>query len=478
MKKEIGLYVHIPFCVRKCAYCDFASFAGREQDEETYVNTVLWEAEKRSQIDASIATLYFGGGTPSLLPPALMEKLLTGIRNCFDFLSDAECSCECNPGTVAPAFLDTLRRNGVNRLSFGAQAAQPHLLSLLGRIHTWEQAEESVRLARQAGFENINLDLMLGLPTQTLSDVRETLEKALIKEKENPAAVYITTPDYLGNLVDVKALAAVCHRHGVPLLVDNAHGAYLKFLPQNLHPLILGADLCCDSAHKTLPVLTGGAYLHISKTAPSLFAENADRAMALFASTSPSYLILQSLDACNAYLDSGYRGHLATLIHQLNSLKTQLTAHGYSLIGDEPTKLTLAPKSYGYTGDELHDLLRVHNMECEFSDPDFLTLMFTPDTTDEALHHLQSVLLDVPRKAAISVQAPPLPHPERVLSIRDAMLSPGVEITVEEAEGRIFADAHVGCPPCIPIIAAGERIDQNAVRCFRYYGIKTCQVIP
>ena len=117
-------------------------------------------------------------------------------------------------------------------------------------------------------------------------------------------------------------------------------------------------------------------------------------------------------------------------------------------------------------------------MECEFSDPDFLTLMFTPDTTDEALHHLQSVLLDVPRKAAISVQAPPLPHPARVFSIRDAMLSPGVKITIEEAEGRIFADAHVGCPPCIPIIAAGERIDQDAVRCFQYYGIKTCRVIP
>ncbi len=306
----------------------------------------------------------------------------------------------------------------------------------------------------------------------------ETLEKALSEAKENPAAVYITTPDYLGNLVDVKALAAVCHRHGVPLLVDNAHGAYLKFLPQDIHPLTLGADLCCDSAHKTLPVLTGGAYLHISKTAPSLFTENADRAMALFASTSPSYLILQSLDACNAYLGNGYREWLSALIEKLNELKEQIKKHGYSLIGNESLKLTLAPKSYGYTGDELHDLLRVHNMECEFSDPDFLTLMFTPDTTDEALHHLQSVLLDVPRKAAISVQAPPLPHPERILSIRDAMLFPGMEIAIEEAEGRIFADAHVGCPPCIPIIAAGERIDQNAVRCFRYYSIKTCQVIP
>ena len=182
MKKEIGLYVHIPFCVRKCAYCDFASFAGREQDEETYVNAVLREAKKRGQMDASIATFYIGGGTPSLLPPALMERLLSGIRKQFDFLPDAECSCECNPGTVTPAFLDVLRRNGVNRLSFGAQAAQPQLLSLLGRIHTWAQVEESIRMARQAGFDNINIDLMLGLPTQTLFDVRETLEKALAQE--------------------------------------------------------------------------------------------------------------------------------------------------------------------------------------------------------------------------------------------------------------------------------------------------------
>ena len=334
-------------------------------------------------------------------------------------------------------------------------------------------------LMTAAALLDLEVEWLLPAPGEDLLSCTVTAD--MLEEKmrgQQYMAVYLTSPDYLGRQADLSKAAAVCRRHGVPLLVDNAHGAYLKFLSQGIHPLTLGADLCCDSAHKTLPVLTGGAYLHISKTAPSLFAENTDRAMALFASTSPSYLILQSLDACNAYLDSGYRERLAALIHKLDSLKTQLTAYGYSLIGDEPIKLTLAPKSYGYTGDELHDLLRVHNMECEFSDPDFLTLMFTPDTTDEALHHLQSVLLDVPRKAAISVQTPPLPHPERVLSIRDAMLSPGVEIAIEEAEGRIFADAHVGCPPCIPIIAAGERIDQNAVRCFRYYGIKTCQVIP
>ena len=179
MKKEVGLYVHVPFCVKKCVYCDFASFAGREQDEEAYVDAVLREAEKRSGIEAVISTLFIGGGTPSVLPPALMDRLLSGIRQRFSFLPGAECSCECNPGTVTEEFLAVLRKRGVNRLSFGAQAAQPRLLSLLGRIHTWAQVRESVDMAKRAGFENINLDLMLGLPTQTLEDLRQTLDEAL-----------------------------------------------------------------------------------------------------------------------------------------------------------------------------------------------------------------------------------------------------------------------------------------------------------
>jgi arginine/lysine/ornithine decarboxylase len=121
-----------------------------------------------------------------------------------------------------------------------------------------------------------------------------------------PCAVYVTSPDYLGNQQDLAGLSAVCAARGIPLLVDNAHGAYLHFLPQPAHPLDLGATACCDSAHKTLPVLTGGAYLHIAKNAPERYARDAKRAMALFGSTSPSYLILQSLDRANAYLAGGY----------------------------------------------------------------------------------------------------------------------------------------------------------------------------
>ncbi len=179
MKKEIGLYVHIPFCARKCAYCDFASFAGREKDMGPYADRLIREMDKRASPDYLISTLYIGGGTPSLLPPGRMDQILSALRERFDFLPGAECSCECNPGTVTEAFLSVLRSYGINRLSFGAQARQQRLLSLLERIHTWPQVENSVNLARAFGFDNINLDIMLGLPGQTLADVRETLDAAL-----------------------------------------------------------------------------------------------------------------------------------------------------------------------------------------------------------------------------------------------------------------------------------------------------------
>lgn len=137
----------------------------------------------------------------------------------------------------------------------------------------------------------------------------EKLEKALTCVDKAPFCVYVTSPDYLGNMLDIRGLSQVCHKHGTLLLVDNAHGAYLRFLEKSKHPINLGADMCCDSAHKTLAALTGGAYLHISKNAAQ-FADGAKDALALFASTSPSYLTLCSLDKLNAYLATDYRKEL------------------------------------------------------------------------------------------------------------------------------------------------------------------------
>lgn len=295
--------------------------------------------------------------------------------------------------------------------------------------------------------------------------------------REQPMAVYLTSPDYLGHMQDIPALAAVCHAQGVPLLVDNAHGAYLRFLPEDRHPLTLGADLCCDSAHKTLACLTGAAYLHVSKHAPAVFAEQAERALSLFASTSPSYLILQSLDAANAALATDFPGQLANAAHRLSALKGRLAAHGYALAGEEPMKLTLAPKSFGCTGDGLHDLLRAQNIECEFSDPDHLVLMPGPATPDEDWRRVERALLAVPRRAAIADAPPPLPHPARACSLRQALLSPQAQLPIQDALGRVLADAHVGCPPAVPIVTAGEIVDGDALRCFRYYGFETCHVI-
>ena len=277
--------------------------------------------------------------------------------------------------------------------------------------------------------------------------------------------------------MDVAALAAVCHRYGVLLAVDNAHGAYLRFLSPSRHPMDLGADLCCDSAHKTLPVVTGGAYLHISPSAPPLLIRNVKNALALFGSTSPSYLILQSLDRCNRYLAEGYPDRLAAFLGRLADTTARLAAHGYLFRGVEPMKLTISAKSYGYTGTELAALLQTRGLFCEFCDPDFLVLMVTPETGDDGLHRLEESLLSIPARTPISRQPPRFQLPERVLSLREAALSPCQTLPASQCVGRVLSAATVGCPPAVPIVMCGERIDKGHLECFRYYGIENCTVV-
>ena len=290
-------------------------------------------------------------------------------------------------------------------------------------------------------------------------------------------AVYLTSPDYLGHMLDIAGLSAVCRSCHVPLLVDNAHGAYLRFLPEDAHPITLGADLCCDSAHKTLGCLTGSAYLHIGPDAPEEFCREAEAALSLFASTSPSYLILQSLDAANADLAGAYPERLARCIARTERLKNRLRDAGWTITGEEPMKLALMPKGYGYTGDELHDLLRARGIECEFSDPDHLVLMPSPHTPAADFDRLEAALLEIPKRPPIELLPPPLPMPRRVCSIRQAMLSPRRQVPIREALGRALADAHMGCPPAVPILMAGEQVDAAAVRCFDYYGRESCLVM-
>ena len=292
-----------------------------------------------------------------------------------------------------------------------------------------------------------------------------------------PTVLYLTTPDYLGSCVELEGISELCHRYGVLLAVDNAHGAYLKFLPESRHPIDLGADICCDSAHKTLPVLTGGAYLHVSKNAPDLFVREAKNALSLFASTSPSYLILRSLDLCNAYLENGYKQRLAEFLMKVDALKKELKVKGFALYGNEPMKITLMTKPYGYTGKEFAEILEGKNIYPEFSDPDFLTLMLTPELGKEGLDRLYEALVTIPEKTPILVFPPKPDSGERKMSVREAVFSPKEQIAVSEALGRILAEPSVGCPPAVPIVISGEEITESAIKCFEHYGIKTVKVV-
>lgn len=305
----------------------------------------------------------------------------------------------------------------------------------------------------------------------------EDVERGINSREQKPCAVYLTSPDYLGNVCDIKEIADVCHKFGVPLLVDNAHGAYLGFLEESRHPIALGADMCCDSAHKTLPVLTGGAYLHISKNAPAHLCDGAEQAMELFASTSPSYLILQSLDKANAYICDGYKERLAALISKTDKLKKALADKGITFMGDEPLKLTIAPKSYGYTGAEFAKALLKHDIVCEFSDPDFCVMMLTPEIKDEDFDRLENALLGIERKTPIAEVTPTPSVASCAISIREAMLALSEEIDVEKSAGRILASPCVSCPPAVPILVCGEKIDRAAIECFGYYGITKIRVV-
>ena len=303
----------------------------------------------------------------------------------------------------------------------------------------------------------------------------DTLERTLTEMSAPPAAVYLTSPDYLGGMADISALAEVCRKHSTLLAVDNAHGAYLRFLEPSCHPLELGADLCCDSAHKTLPVLTGGAYLHINRAASASLRESAKTAMAMFGSTSPSYLTLASLDLCNRYLADGYRDRLREMCGRLEEARKALTAAGWQVEPSDPLRLTVKAPA-GMTGGQLANRLRESGVECEYADLDFLVLMLTPENRAADIERL---LHAFGTNDAVYAPQPTLPlaRGERVCSVREALFAPRETVPAARSLGRVCGAPTVGCPPAIPIAVSGEQIGPEALELFRRYGVEQVEVL-
>lgn len=303
----------------------------------------------------------------------------------------------------------------------------------------------------------------------------EDLEKAIIES--HPTAVYLTNPDYLGNLLDIQSLASVCKKHNVLLAIDNAHGAYLHFLEPSLHPIDLGADLCCDSAHKTLPVLTGGAYLHLSDSLNQVWKNDVKHFMEYFSSTSPSYLIMASLDVANEVLDTAFKKSLSECIQRVDGLKNTLIQHGYTILSGEPMKITISTKEFGYTGNEIANLLMECDIYPEFYDSDYIVLMPSPYNTKDDLKRLETCLCGIERKPILINKPPKLEQSKKAMNVRQALFSSSITLDVSKSLGQVCSSVTVSCPPAILPVIPGEVISESSIEVMKYYGIETVRVV-
>lgn len=195
-KKNVGIYVHIPFCKQKCRYCDFKSYVGKEDKIEEYIKWIKYELAEigtgnrldyESHLDklAIINTIYIGGGTPSLIDSKYIKEIMETIKANYTLEKEVETTIEVNPGMVTENKLQDYIECGINRISIGLQSSKEDLLKQLGRIHTYEEFEQAFQLARKVGFKNINVDLMIGLPNQAIQDVEESIEKIIEHHPEH-----------------------------------------------------------------------------------------------------------------------------------------------------------------------------------------------------------------------------------------------------------------------------------------------------
>lgn len=303
----------------------------------------------------------------------------------------------------------------------------------------------------------------------------EDVEKALAGNPD-AKAVYVTSPDYYGVLADIQGLSAVCHAHGVPLLVDNAHGTHLALLGK--HPLALGADLTACSAHKTLPVLTGGAFLNIGDTEISRklnFAERAKEAMALFGSTSPAYPVMVSLDLARAWAMEQGKEAWEKLAVRMVKIKEIAREKGLLLpLGEtDPTRLAIGTLPAGMTGEEAGDFFRKKGVEPEHEDGGYLVCIATPFNTEEELDRLEMAVKALPDACTEVEGTPALPSLPPVRRMpREAVLAFQEAVPLEKAVGRVAGEAACPCPPGVPIVMPGEEITAECAAFLAKYQLK------
>lgn len=309
---------------------------------------------------------------------------------------------------------------------------------------------------------------------QSFLSCNVSVKEAEKRISDRTLCLFVQSIDYYGGECDIADLSLLCRAKKLPLLVDNAHGAYLVFTP--FHPLKQGADMTADSAHKTLPCLTGGAYLHISENAPKAFTERAKELMAIFGTSSPSYLIMDSLDLCNRHI-ADERERAESVFAEVKKLKTALMTAGYKLRKSDALRITLDACKYGYSGNELGSLLRQNGVSCELADSRYVVLLFSTGQNLSDFPRILEAAKKIARKPETESKGPDFTLPTAVFSPRDALFSPSEEIALTEAEGRVCASIVCPCPPCVPLVMPGELFTASAVELMKVYGVEKVRVV-
>ncbi len=297
-------------------------------------------------------------------------------------------------------------------------------------------------------------------------------------------AVYITSPDYFGVISDIGAIAKICEKFNVPLIVDNAHGTHLKFLSSDMHPISLGATLSADSAHKTLPVFTGGALLQIGE---DRFVSDAREAMALFASTSPSYPIMASIDKAMVWADKYAKSSFSCLEEKVQEILRTARNYGFCTpIGVcDPTRVSLNTRSIGITGIRAADFLRKNGFEPEYANQSYVVMIPTPFVNCECLDKLMDVIRSIPDNCRDLSDQCDLPIneiftfdlPTKEILPREALLSQKKVLPIDDTINKICAEVATVCPPGIPVVMPGEKISKDVVDLLKRYGFFKLKVV-
>lgn len=306
-------------------------------------------------------------------------------------------------------------------------------------------------------------------------EIRSVLEKEKQEGTlDSLCAVYVTSPDYFGVMSDIRSIAQIAHEYGLPLLVDNAHGAHLHFLKEEYHPMQLGADLCCDSLHKTMPALTGAALLH---TSDAKYCPQMNGAMTVFGSTSPNYLIMLSMDSTAAFLMQDGAERIQQTVTRCEELRQKAREKGFVLPQHcDPMRLTLPLAGTGWDAQNFRKLLRKHKIMEEYLSDSGCVLLFSPFNREEDFKRTEALLDEVLIQKQPFTAFPIVPS-GKVMSLREAFLSPKESVPVEKAEGRIAAQVKITCPPGIPLVMPGERLHKEIIKILKNSGIFVIDVV-